>query len=381
MKRLGTYIHFPWCLKKCPYCDFVSFERGRDEIDHAGYTDAVVREVERRAEAFDQAELTTVFIGGGTPSLWHPDEVGRLLDKLPIRPGKTEVTIECNPTSIDAERAAEFCAVGVNRLSIGVQGLEAERLGFLGRLHDPAGALAALKAASSAPCRFNADLIYGVKGQSAAEAADEADRVAALGPGHVSAYALTIEPNTQFGQLHREGRLPLLPDDTVAESFTAVGDALRRRGLERYEISNYARPGQECQHNLGYWRGDDYLGLGCAAFGTVSRPDGSALRYRNPPNPDRYLDQANSGDFVPHETEELTPELRLRERIMLGLRLTAGFDLEAAATELGVEPWPPTRQRRAESLVNEGRLEIDGGHLRIPEQAMLFADGIAGSLF
>jgi putative oxygen-independent coproporphyrinogen III oxidase len=386
---LGVYVHFPWCLRKCPYCDFVSFEAKRDAIDHGGYADAVLGELAARADAFAGRRLETVFFGGGTPSLWEPAELGRVLEAIAAaaaeRAADVEVTVECNPSSLDAERAAALRGVGVNRLSVGVQGLDGGRLEHLGRLHDAGGAFAAVKAAIAEVPRVSADLIYGVATaagvQAPAEAAGEAQAVAETGVGHVSAYALTIEARTRFGELARQGRLPLADDGVVAESFLAVGDALARLGFRRYEISNFARPGEEARHNLGYWRGHDYLGLGCGAVGTISRGDGSARRYRNSANVDRYLERARAADFAPHEEEELDGETRLRERIMLGLRLDEGVDVAAAAVELGVDPWPAERRRAAERLSATGRLVEEDGRLRVPASAWTFADGIAAELF
>ncbi|HHH27311.1 MAG TPA: coproporphyrinogen III oxidase family protein, partial [Polyangiaceae bacterium] len=338
--------------------------------------------------------LTSIFVGGGTPSLWAPRELGRVLRGIVEASGASEnieITVECNPSSLTADHARALADEGVNRLSIGVQSLDHERLRFLGRLHDPEGALAAVEAALASPIpRVSADLMYGVAGdrgrpQPPEEAAADADRLAALGIEHVSAYGLTIEPNTRFGELDRNKRLVKVEDDVMARSFEAVGEALWARGLRRYEVSNYGRPGAESRHNLGYWRGDDYLGLGCAAFGTVSRPTaddpGAGWRYRNAPNPERYLGRASVGDFAPHEQESLSGETRLRERIMLGLRLAEGIDLDAAAAALGVEPWPEERRRAAEQLVERGRLVIEDGTLRVPEDAWLFADGTAVALF
>jgi oxygen-independent coproporphyrinogen-3 oxidase len=298
-----------------------------------------------------------------------------------------EITVECNPSSFDAGRARALIDAGVNRVSIGVQGLDASRLAFLGRLHDGPGGLAAVEAALEAGVpRVSADLIYGVAAgeqgpQSASEAAIEARRLADLGVGHMSAYALTIEPTTKFGELHRQRRLPLVAEEEVVASFTSVREALEERGFNHYEISSFARAGQESRHNLGYWRGDDYLGLGCAAWGTLSRADGSAYRYRNPPVPERYLEQTRARHMTPHELEELDPETRLRERLMLGLRTHEGIDLERAASQLGVDPWPSHRKREADRLCAAGRLERNGGHLRVPKTAWTFADGTAATLF
>jgi putative oxygen-independent coproporphyrinogen III oxidase len=415
MEPITAYVHFPWCLKKCPYCDFMSFAKAREAIDHRGYADAVLAELSRRAAALGERELRSVFFGGGTPSLWEPEELGRVLAGIKAAAGRVatdlEVTVECNPTSLDEARARAFGETGVNRLSVGVQGLDDERLRFLGRLHDPASGLAALEAAlRSGMPRVSGDLIYGVavgaaegpREQRPEQAAAEARAVAATGVTHVSAYSLTIEQGTQFGELARRGRLPLAAEDGVADTFFAIEEALEAEGLAHYEVSNYARPGQEARHNLGYWNGVDYLGLGCAAYGTVTRPDprwglrslgpepdpGSdsgavAVRYRNVVSPERYMTaMAADGLHIPVESEErLEPDTRLCERIMLGLRLRAGLDLAGAAAPLGVPAWTPARQRTAERLERAGRLVVDGDRLSVPRAAWIFADGIAADLF
>ena len=390
MQPIGVYVHFPYCLKKCPYCDFVSFARERETIDHVGYADAVIAELSRRRAALDGRRLATIFIGGGTPSLWEPAQLGRvvraILDAAEAQDPEVEITAECNPTSLDEERARMLVDAGVNRLSIGVQGLDADRLQFLGRLHDPEGGLAAVAAAVRAGVpRVSADLIYGVaagaNADAPATAAAEVGRVADLGVTHLSAYSLTIEPGTQFGDLAKRGKLPIAADDSVAEAFFAVEEALTQRGFTHYEISNYAKPGQEARHNLGYWRGDDYLGLGCAAFGTLSTEGGAAVRYRNHRDPIRWAAAARSGDELESEREELDAETRLRERIMLGLRLADGLDLDRAAGTLGVEAWPPSRRRAADKLLSRGRLEMESGRVRVPARARIWTDGVAAELF
>jgi oxygen-independent coproporphyrinogen-3 oxidase len=393
MKPIGVYIHFPWCLKKCPYCDFVSFAKDRADIDHAGYADAVLAELALRRHELAGRPLRSVFFGGGTPSLWSPSELGRVLRAVleasgGESQGDVEITVECNPTSLDEDRARALRDVGVNRLSVGVQGLDPARLKFLGRLHDADGGLASVEAAlRSGMPRVSADLIYGVaigaEAPSAVESAAEVDRVAATGVTHVSAYSLTIEPGTQFGELARKGRLPIAPDDAVAEAFFAIEAKLEARGLAHYEISNYARPGEEARHNLGYWRGTDYLGLGCAAYGTIGNATGHAVRYRNVPDPTRYAAAARSGALaaIVESEEALDPETRLRERIMLGLRLRDGFDLEGAARELGIPAWTDDRRRAADRLIARGDLTVDDGHLRLPARARVYADGITAALF
>jgi oxygen-independent coproporphyrinogen-3 oxidase len=393
-RRAGVYVHFPYCLAKCPYCDFVSYAvREGQGVDHAAYADAVIGELDRRRTAFDGRSVESIFFGGGTPSLWEPRELGRVLSAvraaLPPRPGcEVEVTVECNPTSLDEGRAKALVDQGVDRLSVGVQSTRDESLRFLGRLHDARGGVAAVKAALGAADRVSADLIFGLPGQTPQEACDEALQLADLGLRHLSAYQLTIEPGTRFGELARRGRLPLANDGAVAESFLAVHEALSSRGLQHYEISNYATPGQEARHNLGYWRGDEYLGLGCAAYGFVrsepsaspgagdEEPGARGERWRNETVPERYVGGAGA------EREPLDAATMLRERIMLGLRTRDGVDIAEQAADLGIVEggWTVERTRAAERLERSGRLERDGTTVRVPPSAWLWADDTASRL-
>jgi len=384
---LGVYVHFPWCLAKCPYCDFFSLAEQRPNIPHVAYADAVVRELERRAADLPAFELGSVFFGGGTPSLWEPRELGRVLAAIrsAFRGASVEVTAECNPSSFDAARAAQLREAGVTRVSLGVQGLDAKRLEFLGRLHDPEGALGALRAALAAGFeRVSADLIFGVAGESPDEARTEALRLAELGPTHLSAYSLTIEPGTRFGALAKAGKLPLLEDDIAARSFEAVSEALGGAGFEHYEISNYARAGHYAAHNLAVWRGGSYLGLGTGAWGTVPR-DGQRIRYRNAPAPERYLRSSTSAELwktseLVSDVEQIAAETALSERLMLGLRLAEGVDLAALEAETGARVLTPERTRTLERLERRGRIVRQGNRIRIPRGAWLFADGVVRDL-
>jgi len=401
----SIYVHFPWCLAKCPYCDFVSYAVERDAIDHAGYADAVIREAELRARQLERRTggsrptIATVFFGGGTPSLWEPRELGRVLARLrAIFPFEedVEVTAECNPTSLDGERARALLDAGVNRLSIGTQSLRADQLRFLGRLHDPEGAQAAVRAAMEAGApRVSTDLIFGLPGQTPEDARDQAERLASAGLRHLSCYQLTIEPGTQFGERKKRGLLPMADEGDVAEAFLAIDEALERRGLRHYEISNYAEPGHEARHNIAYWRGDDYVGLGCAAFG-FTRSGSTGVRWRNAIVPKDYVARTRSaharmlqgeiepigeGDGVTVMAEELDADALLRERIMLGLRMVEGVDLGRARDELGVDPWTTERLRTVDTLVARGRLVREGDVLRVPRGAWLFTDDTASRLF
>lgn len=391
--RLGVYVHFPWCIRKCGYCDFLSVETPDRAVPHEEYAEAVLAELGRRRQQVGAHSLSSVFFGGGTPSLWEPRALGRVLRAITNSFPATEhpeVTVECNPSSFDERRAAELLNVGVNRVSLGIQSLDAGRLRFLGRLHDADGGLSAIRSARDAGfANVSADLIFGVAGQSPADAVREALTVADLGVQHLSAYALTIEHGTEFGALARKGRLPLLPEEAVAESFQAIDEALESRGLHHYEVSNYAGDGHEARHNLGYWHGQDYLGLGCGAWGTVT-VHGKRLRYRNTPVPARYLasprawpdadlDTAGSGRLV-SEIEVLSPETQLTERILLGLRLRDGLDLDEAGRDVGAEPWTQGRTKAVERLTGRGRLVREGARLRIPKDSWLFADGTIAEL-
>ncbi len=388
---IGIYVHFPWCLKKCPYCDFLSIAADRQDIPAERYTRQVVNELVQRADGVEGREVASVFVGGGTPSLWGANGIAAFLEALRDRFSlvETEISVECNPTSFSRELGDSLAEAGVTRISLGVQGLQDDRLRFLGRLHDARGALAAVRDAVACDVpATSADLIFGVHGQTAAEAADEVATVADLGVQHLSAYALTIEPGTQFGALHRRGRLPLLPEETAADCFRAVRSALRARGFEHYEISNYAKPGHHARHNVGYWRGRDYVGLGCGAWGTLSDEQG-AFRYRNTVSIDRYMalehwpipSEVTAGPGQPHQDfERLDVEARLLERLMLGLRLAEGIHVPSMLASLGLETLGERRQRRLLELKTRGQVEWDGETLAIPAAQWLFADGIIARL-
>jgi len=394
----GVYVHFPWCLAKCPYCDFVSYVE--PAIDHEGYANAVLRELDARAPAFVGRRIQSIFFGGGTPSLWNSNELGRVLSGVRATLdtcAELEVTVECNPTSLDEGKTRALADVGVNRLSIGVQSLDDRRLRFLGRLHDARGAIAAVSGALRAGMRrVSADLIFGLSGQTPADARDEAKALVDLGLAHVSAYQLTIEAGTRFGELARRGRLPMAEDAAVADSFAAIDEAMADRGLRHYEVSNYARPGEEARHNLGYWRGDEYLGLGCGAYGFVrdmhESGTGAAahgVRWRNAINPERYAqatrpavcDGAVERGGIEESREALDVQMLLRERIMLGLRVADGIDVAAAARELETIGWTEERLRAAAWLEQRGRIVREGSRVRIPPGAWLWTDDTSARLF
>lgn len=391
---VGLYIHFPWCLAKCPYCDFLSLAApDPNTIPQAAYTEAVLRELSQRRELVGDRSVHSIFVGGGTPSLWSSEHVAQVLSTvraLYTLDPNAEVTLEANPTSFTRDKGRKLRDAGVTRVSIGVQALDAERLRFLGRWHAPEGALRAIEdALESGIPQVSADLIYGVYRQPPEVAAREALAIASLGIDHVSAYLLTVEPGTAFGAQQRKGKLPLLDEQAVAHSFEQVHTALSGAGFEHYEISNFARYGRQSRHNLGYWRGEPYLGVGLGAFGTLPSTDPAAarIRYRNTAQVDRYLSLADwpapslataGAGKAYHQVEIIDDATALTERLMLGLRLREGVGADALMAEFG-ERWRrklPTVER----LLKEGRLEAAGTHLRIPYAHWLFADGVVSTL-
>ena len=374
--RTSVYVHFPWCLKKCPYCDFASAGIRRGDVPHDAYADAVVRELERRETA--GRTLASVFFGGGTPSLWSPAALGRVLRAIrgafDAAEDDVEVTVECNPTSLDRAKAAALREAGVGRLSIGAQSLDDDRLRFLGRLHDAAGALEAIRAAVSEMPRVSADLMFGMPQQRPGDFEREIDAVVETGVEHVSAYALTIEPDTQFGALHRKGRLPIATDDDYADTFLRAEERFGALGMRHYEVSNYARPGAEARHNLHYWRGGDYLGLGAGAVGALAEGT-SARRYKNDPRPERYLAGAS-----PVFEEALSPADRVREALMLGLRTAGGVDLRDVEARTGLDA-RIGREAALERRFARGDVVLHDHHLRVPPSRWLSLDAIVADLF
>jgi len=380
----SAYVHFPWCLQKCPYCDFASATIKRPDVPHRAYADAVLAELEARRPSIAGQTLGSVFFGGGTPSLWEPVELGRVLSAIRTafagEVDDLEITVECNPSSLDRDKARALFEQGVNRLSVGVQSLDEKQLRFLGRLHDGDGALRALEAAQREVPRVSGDLIFGLPGQPVSDAVAHVERLLSLGLSHVSAYSLTIEPGTQFGELHKKGRLPLAIEDDVAEAYVAIEAALGARGLGHYEVSNYAREGHESRHNEHYWRGGAYLGLGAGAVGCLHHDRGQARRYRNEPKPDRYL--AASADLAQLEVfeEALGSSELVQEQLMLGLRTRRGMDLAHARALTGADPLAG-REQAVERALARGDLARRGETLYVPSERWLRLDGIIAGLF
>ena len=368
----GVYVHFPYCLSKCPYCDFAS--RAEKVIPQERYTEAVLRELRVRAAQFgDGREASSVYFGGGTPSLWDPPLFARVLLEVralwKVAPG-AEITLEANPGTTDEARFSAFREAGVNRLSIGVQSFAPQQLVSLGRQHSPGDAVRALQTARKAGfTNVSLDLIHGAEAQTVEMAARDAASAVALGPEHISCYALTLvglAEEVPMARAVRRGELTLPDDEAAAAMGEAVREELGRGGYARYEISNYARPGYEAVHNSLYWRGGEYVAAGCGACG-FRRTGPAGRRWANDRSPERYMERVEQTGTGEASFELVTPDEHLRERIFTGLRLAEGIDLDALSRDLDI----PVRDRFAkqiESLRRDGIGELNGGVLRLNER-------------
>jgi putative oxygen-independent coproporphyrinogen III oxidase len=332
---LALYLHWPFCLAKCPYCDFNSHVRGR--IDQPRFAQALRRELATEAARLGRRRLTSVFFGGGTPSLMDPSTVAALVDDAArwFDPAADlEITLEANPTSIEAGRLADYRAAGVNRVSIGIQSLDETALRALGRQHSVAEAIAALALARRLFPRVSFDLIYARPGQDLDDWRKELRMALGIAADHLSLYQLTIEPATQFEALFRQGKIVLPDEDTAAALYDMTGDECARAGLWAYEISNYARPGEESRHNLAYWRYLDYAGIGPGAHGRVTI-GGSLHATRRHRAPEVWADRVKrAGDGLTSD-EPVPSEERAREALLMGLRLAEGIDLARFAARTG----------------------------------------------
>jgi putative oxygen-independent coproporphyrinogen III oxidase len=384
--RLGLYVHFPFCGSKCPYCDFASV--ALPEIPFERYTGALLAELEARLVAAEfRGPLDSVYIGGGTPSLWGPQHVERLLDAVAARLGiadGAEVTLEANPGAADEGRFAGYRAAGVNRLSIGVQSFSAATLAVLGRAHDGLSARRAARAATDAGFdNLSLDFIYGVPGQTVAEVEADALAAMALEPAHVSAYALTLDRDSlaeavPMTRAMERGELELPPDELVLEMRRVAEQAYAEGGLLRYEVSNYARPGLHSRHNGLYWTGGEYLALGAGATGTTTAPDGQRRRYSNLRGIEAYFRAVEGGRFPEAGHEMLGRTELFEERVALGLRLVQGVDLPKVCEDFG-EPYDK-RRPAVDRLVAQGLAVWREGRLALTEAGMDVHSEIAAKL-
>jgi len=374
----GVYVHWPFCLSKCPYCDFNSHVR-HAAIDEARFVRAFAAEIAATAARIPGREAVSIFFGGGTPSLMQPATVGAILDAIArhwtLAPD-VEVTLEANPTSVEATRFRGYRAAGVNRVSLGVQALDDGALAALGRLHSAEEALAAVSLARTTFPRYSFDLIYARPGQTVAAWRDELARAIAEAGDHLSLYQLTIEPDTPFAALHAAGKLAIPDDDTARALYDTTQEVCGARGLPAYEISNHARPGGECRHNLVYWRYGEYAGIGPGGHG---RLDVAGRRHATAAekNPERWLSLVETGGHGLVVDDVLTRTEQADELLLMGLRLAEGIEL-ARYAEVAGKPLDP---ERIADLARGGLIQTTPeGRLRVTAAGFPLLDAVVADL-
>ncbi|MGE5303174.1 MAG: radical SAM family heme chaperone HemW [Alphaproteobacteria bacterium] len=375
----SLYIHIPYCISKCPYCDFNSHVVA--EIPQAQYVSALVRELDGygAVEDWDGRPVQSIFFGGGTPSTFAPASIGKLLNQVaatfPMR-ADCEITLEANPGTIDRDNFHGYHDAGVNRISIGVQSFQPGLLRFLGRAHSADEARQALQTVRHAGFEnFSLDLIYANPGQSLRDLEADLNEALAFQPPHLSAYNLTFEEGTPFYREYRAGRIKSLSEEAEIAMAVFIEKKLRDAGLQRYEISNYARPGARSRHNVNYWRGGDYLGLGAGAH-SYKRWDGNALfgkRWSNEKNPGRYMALAREGRAIVDQ-EEIDRAKAAGEFMFMGLRMTEGISSQAFASRFG--PVPRAFYPQIDDWLEGELMEETNGYLRLTQKGLLLANSI-----
>ena len=371
---LALYVHWPFCVSKCPYCDFNSHVR--DGIDQKQWRGALLCDLAHEAALLPGRRLTSIFFGGGTPSLMEPATVAAVIGAARAHWTATddvEITLEANPNSVEAARFADLAAAGVNRLSLGLQSFRDSDLAFLGRAHSAAEGLAALDTAQRHFDRVSVDLIYALPGDDEAKWSADLDRALRLGTSHLSLYQLTIEPGTRFASDVAKGRFKPLGDEQAAELFELTQERSAAAGLPAYEISNHAAPGAESRHNLTYWRYGDYAGIGPGAHGR--RLGMRTMRHRKPEN---FLAAVARNGHGHAEEAVLSPVEAGDEALVMGLRLAEGVDADAIAARVGVGQvvdW-----RRVDRLVASGHLSRCDGRIALTGRGRLLLDHILGAI-
>jgi oxygen-independent coproporphyrinogen-3 oxidase len=376
----GLYVHWPFCLSKCPYCDFNSHVR--DRVDHAAWRAALLRELDHYAAETAGRRLTSIFFGGGTPSLMEPGTVAAIIDRAARRwrfANDIEITLEANPTSVEAAKLAMLASAGVNRVSLGVQALNDADLRFLGRHHSAAEARAAIDIARRSFRRYSFDLIYARPGQSAAAWRDELAAALALAGDHLSVYQLTIEPETVFGAAFRRGELRVPDEDTAAALYELTQEVLGAAGLPAYEISNHARPGGECRHNLTYWRYGDYVGIGPGAHGRLTL-GGEKIAMRQHRAPEAWLAAVAAQGHATRQRDPVPPRERLTELLLMGLRTNEGVDRGRIIAACGRPLEDAVELQRLDRLIDGGFLLLDEAGLRTTPTGRQRLNAVIGEL-
>ncbi len=377
---LAIYVHWPFCLSKCPYCDFNSHVR--ETVDHDRWRGALLAELDHYSDRVPGRTVTSIFFGGGTPSLMEPSTAAAIIDRVAERwavAPDIEITLEANPSSVEAARFADLALAGVNRVSLGVQALDDASLAFLGRRHNAAEALAALAVAKRQFARSSFDLIYARPGQTVEAWRAELSRALEEGTEHLSVYQLTIEEGTKFATLAARGEIVMPDEDTQAALYETTQDILEAAGLPAYEISNHARPGAESRHNLTYWRYGDYVGIGPGAHGRLT-VDEQKLATRAHRAPEIWLDRVAAKGHGAHPDEPVSMAERRDELLMMGLRLTEGVLRARLRDELGADVDTLLDGRKLERLVDAGFLTLDAERLQATAEGRQRLNAVLASL-
>ena len=373
MNDLALYVHWPFCAKKCPYCDFNSHVR--EAVDQEAWRAALLADLAHEAALLPGRRLNSIFFGGGTPSLMPPSTAAAIIGAATRHwtpADDIEITLEANPQSVEAEKFADLAAAGVNRLSLGLQRFDDASLAFLGRLHDADEGLRALETAQGAVDRVSFDLITAIPGDTVESFDAVLDQAIGLGTGHISLYQLTIEPGTRFETMVRKGEFTPIDEELGAELFELTTRRMGEAGLPPYEISNHARPGEESRHNLAYWRYRDYAGIGPGAHGR--RTGQRTLRHRKPEN---FLSAVARNGQGLREEERLDPREAIQEALVMGLRLTEGIDLAALEERFALSAVDRDAVRRLEG---QGLLTSEGQRLKLTPAGRLLNDAILAEI-
>ncbi|SKB84800.1 radical SAM family heme chaperone HemW [Sphingopyxis flava] len=369
---LALYVHWPFCVSKCPYCDFNSHVR--DRVDQDAWRAALLADLRYEAALLGKRRVSSIFFGGGTPSLMPPATVAAIIAEAEALWGLAddcEITLEANPNSVEVAAFADLAAAGVNRISIGVQSFDPEVLAFLGRAHSGEEARRAIAAAQASFARTSFDLIYARPGQSLSDWEAELGEALAFGTGHLSLYQLTIEPGTRFWALAAKGELVLPDGDVAADLFDVTQAMTRAAGLPRYEVSNHARPGEESRHNLTYWRYGDYAGIGPGAHGR--RLAQASERHKKPENFIAAVERSGHGLRI---ESDLQPHERATEAMLMGLRLTEGVDLARVERRSGLAREGFFDAAAAERLAAQGLVRQRDDRLIVTDEGILLLDSI-----
>ena len=377
---LAVYIHWPFCLSKCPYCDFNSHVT--EAVDHDRWRAALLAELTHYAGQLPGKTVTSIFFGGGTPSLMAPATAAALIEAVAGHwsvASDLEITLEANPTSVEIARFKDLRSAGVNRVSIGVQALDNAALAFLGRGHDRSEALEAVTLAHGVFPRTSFDLIYARPGQTPPQWRDELTEALAMAGEHLSLYQLTIERGTPFFTAHRSGDFQTPDDDTGAALYELTQEMCDAAGLPAYEISNHARPGAACRHNLTYWTGGDYVGIGPGAHGRITGPAGVAATEQIPA-PTNWLEAVEAEGHATRKSDPLDPRTRIEEILMMGLRLHSGISRQVFWAQQSLELEDVIEPRRLRRLLDADYVKIDEAGLRATAEGRLRLNAVLAEL-